>query len=154
MSLREELALYLKEDQLSLIGLIKSGDEEFERLKRVSVDLAITTLWARLEKEFRDLSHSGYKYSASKFVTPRSEFIISFFQILIDNGFVDEVTVDDLKILQDTKNRIWHGIFDVDQVDALKILDRSYDVALAALKGIETANKAGFFDSYDWDRLF
>lgn len=154
IELKEELAVYLDIAQLEFLGLEGSEILQLDKLRKFSIDLAIIQAYGYLQNEFDRLSRRGYKTSASRFVTPRSQFFEQFLEILIENNFVTGVVNSDILNLREVRNQLAHAHFNTTQKDSASKLNKAYKTALELVKGLEKSKSDGFFETYDWDILF
>ncbi|MBS1659495.1 MAG: hypothetical protein JST68_00450 [Bacteroidetes bacterium] len=154
VSLQEEMALYLTEEQLGVLGLSKNEISALEQLRKVSGDLAIVKAYADIESLYRDIIRKGYNTSSAHLIYPRTSFMGRFIELLISNGYIKEVSVDDFKNFTDIRNKIAHGVFEYNGPDAKELLNAAYSTAVEIIQGMEKAVSDGFFDTFNWDDFF
>jgi uncharacterized protein YutE (UPF0331/DUF86 family) len=143
-NLLDEIQPYLKKEHLELLGLIEDENHHLNKLKDVSVEMAILNAFGQIEKEFFDIVKSFEDTNGIRNRTPymmRMELLIRFLekQKLLENKQSQK-----FRKLQTLRNVIAHGRLGEEEVTKQELEDL-FELSKTILSSIISAKKQGLF---------
>ena len=162
-SLKEELTPYLSEDYLQLLGLVKNELDHLEKLKEVSIEMALLQISSDIEKisyeilkpykETKDLRDTRIR---SRLITPVMFSVNYLLLPLAENGVIDRDTYQELRskyqIFRDFRNQISHGRIDKKVTRAA--LEKAYEHGIELLTYLRSGVEREIYTNECLDKSF
>lgn len=144
-NLLDEIQPYLKKEHLELLGLIEDENHHLNKLKDVSVEMAILNAFGQIEKEFFDIVKSFEDSNGIKNRMPymmRMELLIRFLE---KQKLLEGKQSQKFRELQTLRNVIAHGRLAEEEGVTKQKLEELFELSKTILSATNSAKNKGLF---------
>lgn len=162
-SLSEELEIYLSNEKMQLLGIVKNELEHLNKLREVSPEMAILQISSDIDKISYDVlepygeSKDTNDQKTRKMLSmPTMYSINNLLHVLLESKIIKDDEHQNLKSkyrkLREFRNRISHGR--LEKKVAKKQLDQVYDDGIELLQALKTGYEKEIFTHERLDEVF
>lgn len=162
-TLTEELKPYLSLENMELLGISKSEIEHLNKLKEVSIEMAILQISGDMEKigyeimkTFRETKNLQDDQIRRRLSMPTMYSLNYLLRILLDSKEIDDEKFNDLRRkyqeFRDFRNQISHGR--LDKKVSKKSLENVYEIGIELLTIIKKGNENNIYTNERLDEAF
>lgn len=162
-SLSEELKIYLSNEKMQLLGIVKNELDHLNKLKEVSPEMAILQISSDIEKisydvlkPYRETKNTKDQITRRKLSMPSMYSINYLLRVLLESKTITDEEYQVLKSkyheFREFRNRISHGR--LEKKVTKKQLDQVYNNGIGLLKALKTSYEKEIFTHDRLDEAF